>query len=72
MATPRTLQHDIARVFRRACRERDWVVAEFLLQALEAIAEREGDDALLDAALLESLHDLMGPGSSRRSSSLND
>lgn len=60
MATPRTLQHDIARAFRRACREHDREVAELLLQALEAIAEREGDDTLLDAALLESLHHLMG------------
>ena len=56
MGAPRSLQEDIARAFRRACRERDWEAAEFLLQALEAIAAREGDDSALDAALLDSLH----------------
>lgn len=58
MGASRSLQEDIARAFRRACRERDWEVAEFLLQALEAIAAREGDESVLDAALLESLHEL--------------
>lgn len=29
-------------VFRQACGEQDWAVAELLLQALEAIAAREG------------------------------
>lgn len=61
MATPRTLEHDIARAFRRACREREWEVAEFLLQALEAIAAREGDDTVLDAALLDSLQVALEP-----------
>lgn len=58
MGAPRSLQDEVARAFRRACRERDWEVAEFLLQALEAIAAREGDESVLDAALLESLHAL--------------
>lgn len=58
MGASRSLQEDIARAFRRACRERDWEVAEFLLQALEAIAAREGDESVLDAALLDSLHEL--------------
>ena len=59
MGAPRSLQDDVARTFRRACRERDWEVAEFLLRALEAIVEREGDESVLDAALLDSLHALM-------------
>ena len=58
MGASRSLQEDIARAFRRACRERDWEVAEFLLQALEVVAAREGDESVLDAALLESLHAL--------------
>lgn len=58
MGASRSLQEEVARVFRRACRERDWEVAEFLLQALEAIAARECDESVLDAALLESLHAL--------------
>lgn len=48
--TDAALADQVARVFKLACREKDWEVAEFLLRALEAIAEREGDDALLESA----------------------
>lgn len=58
MGAPLSLQDEIARAFGRACRERDWDVAEFLLQALEAIAERERDESKVDSALLEALHAL--------------
>lgn len=44
------LVDEVAKVFKLACREKDWEVAEFLLRALEAIAERDGDDALLESA----------------------
>lgn len=37
------LRDDLLAVFERACREDDFEVAEYLLQALEAIARR--DDA---------------------------
>lgn len=42
MGTPRSLEDDVSAAFDRACRERDWDVAEYLFQALEAIAHREG------------------------------
>lgn len=42
MNTQRSLESEITAVFRRACRERDLEVAEFLLQALEKIAQHEG------------------------------
>lgn len=40
--TQGSLESEITAVFQRACRERDLEVAEFLLQALEKIAHREG------------------------------
>lgn len=54
-----TLEEEVSKLFRRACRERDWVVAEHLFQALEAVATREGNDEPVEAAfgeLLEHLH----------------
>lgn len=50
MGTPRSLEDDVSIAFDRACRERDWEVAEYLFQALEAIARREGDDCRVDRA----------------------
>lgn len=47
-------------VFERACREHDWEVAEFLLQALEAIASREGNDDPVKFAYGELLEHLPG------------
>jgi len=43
----------VCNAFRRACEERDWLVAEFLLQTIEAIAKRRGDDLRLDDALMD-------------------
>ncbi len=51
MSTPDQLEGDVSRAFERACQERDWEVAEYLLQALEAIAKRDGDEPRVDAAL---------------------
>lgn len=59
MGRRQTLEDDVSAVFARACRERDWVVAEFLFQALEAIAQREDDERRVEAAfgeLLENMH----------------
>ena len=51
-----TLEDEITCAFARACADRDLVVAECLLQALEAIAQREGGDALTERALDAILH----------------
>ena len=48
-----TLAQDLSKLFKRACRERDWLVAEYLMQALEALAKREGRRTHADAALLD-------------------
>lgn len=53
-----TLEEDVAKLFRRACRERDWEIAEFLFQALEAIANREENDESVQAAFGELLEHL--------------
>lgn len=63
VTTDAALADQVAKVFKLACREKDWEVAEFLFQALEAIAEREGNDVPVKFAydqLLEHLpgHDL--------------
>lgn len=58
--TQRSLKQDIEVVFERACRERDLMVAEHLLQALEAIAQRDGDDAPVRRAYLALARDLPG------------
>lgn len=50
MRQARTLEDDISAAFTRACSERDWEIAEFLFQALEAIAEREGDASRVESA----------------------
>ena len=61
--TDTALVDQVAKVFRLACRKQDWEVAEFLLRALEAIAEREGDDALLESAYGQLLE--LCPGRAR-------
>lgn len=57
------LVDQISLVFKAACREQDWEVAEFLLQALEAIAGRERNGELAESAYGELLEHL--PGNSR-------
>jgi hypothetical protein len=44
MSESTTLSDDITAAFGRACREKDWQIAEFLLQALEALSERDQAD----------------------------
>lgn len=61
MRTPSTLEDDISAAFGRACRERDWELAEFLFQALEAIARRESDQMRLDEACGELVHHFRPP-----------
>ncbi len=56
-----TLEEDVSKLFRRACRERDWEVAEYLFQALEAIASREGNDEPTQAAFRDLLEYLPRP-----------
>ena len=51
MPERQSLDDEIAAVFARACDERDWEAAEYLLQALEAIARRESDDSRVERAL---------------------
>lgn len=58
MGSRLSLEDELARAFKRACRERDWEVAEFLFQALEAIAEREGDEGRMSSVLVELLKEL--------------
>ena len=53
-----TLEADIAATFARACRERGLELAEFIFQALEAIAKREGSGERMEeasAGLLQTL-----------------
>ena len=45
-----TLQDDVRMAFERACSEKDFEVAEYLLRTLEAIARREANDSSLDRA----------------------
>lgn len=47
-----SLEEDVVTLFDRAYREQDLQVAEYLLQALEAMAERSGDDKQVEAAYL--------------------
>lgn len=41
MSEKATLADDVTAAFERACREKDWQTAEFLLQALEALSDRD-------------------------------
>lgn len=56
-----TLEDDVSNLFRRACRERDWELAEFLFLALEAIAIRAGNDEPTQTAFRELLEHLPQP-----------
>lgn len=47
------LGDDILAAFKRACDERDLLVAEHLLRALEAMADRPGGDERVERAYLE-------------------
>lgn len=47
-----SLEDDVFAAFERACCEHDLKVADYLLQALEAMAERSGDEAQLEVAYL--------------------
>lgn len=49
----RALRGEVAALFERACQEDDYLVADYLLQALEAIGQRDGDEQLVDRAYLE-------------------
>lgn len=60
--TDAALVDQVAKVFKLACAEKNWEVAEFLFQALEAIANREGDDGPLEFAYEELLEQLPGRG----------
>lgn len=48
----RQLHEKVRDVFERACQEQDLEVAEHLLQALEVMAKRSGDEGRLDDAYL--------------------
>lgn len=61
-ARPPSLEDEISAAFRRACRERDWEIAEYLFQALEAIARRDDDESRLESAF----GDLVDQFSARR------
>ena len=50
MPAPASLEDEISATFNRACHERDWEIAEYLFQALEAIARRDGDDHRVECA----------------------
>ena len=61
MSTSNRLQDDISAAFTRACQERDWEVAEFLFQALEAIAGRDSDEVRLNRACGELVQNFQVP-----------
>lgn len=48
MAQRHSLTNDLQALLKRACKEGDLEVAEYLLQALEAIARRSESDENLD------------------------
>lgn len=50
--SPSPLQEKVLDVFERACQEDDLEVAEHLLQALEVMAKRTGNEGRLDGAYL--------------------
>lgn len=59
-STKASLEEQISQVIKVACREKDWEVAEFLLQALEAIADRENNHDPVEAAYIEILESFPG------------
>ena len=48
----RSLEDEVIAVFEHACREQDLVAAEHLLQTLEALAHRSGNEKRLEDAYL--------------------
>lgn len=56
------LYRDVLAAYERACREGDLGVAEYLFRALEIIAEREGNDELMQPAY-EIFRDVVHDGS---------
>ena len=56
--TEPALADQVAKVFKLACAKKDWELAEFLFQALQAIANREGNDAPVELAYDELLEHL--------------
>ncbi|MFS8979705.1 hypothetical protein PO002_35405, partial [Cupriavidus necator] len=55
-ATTQTLTDDVLAVFRRACDQEQYVVADLLLSALEAMAGQDQDSRQLDEAYLVVAH----------------
>ena len=53
-----SLYKDVFVTYERACREEDLEVAEHLFQALETIAQREGEEAWLQRAYAVLTHSL--------------
>lgn len=60
--TETALVDEVSKVFKLACREKDWEVAEFLFQSLEAIARREGNGDVEELAYAELLEHLARRG----------
>jgi len=50
--TMSSLEEEVFAVYERACREQDLEVAEHLLQTLETMAERSGNEVQLEKAYL--------------------
>jgi len=48
----RTLRDEVFTLFERACQERDYLLAEYLLQALEVMVLRDGDAQQVEHAYL--------------------
>jgi hypothetical protein len=61
MRPHRTLRNEVTALFERACREHDYLVAEYLLQALEAISQRDGDAQPVEEAYLELARSFRAP-----------
>ena len=69
MNVRRNLADDVSAAFARACRERDFEVADHLLCALKIIARREDEPDRLERAYLEFAHTTwpQSTGTDRRS-----
>ncbi|MBU66359.1 MAG: hypothetical protein CL858_13025 [Cupriavidus sp.] len=55
-AATQTLNDDVLAVFRRACEQEQYAVADLLLSALEAMAGQDEDSRQLDEAYLVVAH----------------
>lgn len=55
-----TLEEAVLQVFKAACQQQDFEVAEHLLRALEVIADREVDGNCLEPAMLTLARSLLG------------